>query len=119
MPSRGEHALIGFVFGAGAYALVKHLQNEEINPAYALGWGCVGAGVALVPDILEPASTPLHRGVVHSAAMGAVVLYGTKKALDSQELTPECKAASASVAAAFLSHLLADSMTPAGIPLIR
>jgi len=118
MSNSKEHALFGFLVGTGAYLLAKRIQNEKINWGNALGWGVVGAGVALVPDILEPALSPIHRGAAHSLVAGGTVLYATKKAWDSENLTSDQKTAVASVAAAYLSHLIADSTTPAGLPIL-
>ena len=109
---------LGFIVGAVGYRFVKKIQNEEVNPWNALGWGVVGAGVALVPDLFEPAITPLHRGIVHSVTTVGVVTIVTKTAWDSPDLNGEQTAAVASMYGALISHLIADSATPVGLPLI-
>ena len=118
MPNASEHALIGFLFGAGGYALVKHIQGEEIDPAHALGWGVVGAGVALLPDVIEPAVAPTHRAFAHSIVTTGLVTQAVKSAWDNPEGTTEQKAVATSMGAAYLSHLLLDATTPAGLPVV-
>lgn len=119
MSNAEEHMLLGFIVGAAGYAVVKHIHGEEINIGHALGWGIVGAGVAVLPDIIEPASVgPMHRAFAHSAVAAGLVTYTAKKAWDSPELTGDQKAAFTSLGAAYLSHLLLDSGTPVGLPLV-
>ncbi len=119
MSNAREHMFFGFIVGAVGYAVVKHLQGEEINFGNALGWGMMGAGVAILPDVIEPASAgPTHRAFAHSAATAGLIAYTAKKALDSPQLSSDQKAALTSVSAAYLSHLLLDSTTPSGLPLI-
>ena len=119
MPNATTHAALGFLFGAAGYIIVKKLQNEEPDPVNALGWGVVGAGVALLPDLVEPSTAgPMHRSFVHSVAAAGAATYVTKKVWDNPELSSDEKAALVSVYGAFMSHLIADSTTPAGLPLL-
>ena len=119
MPNAGKHAMIGFAVGALGYAIVKHIQGEEIDVGNALGWGIVGAGVALLPDMIEPSSLgPMHRSFAHSAVAAGMVTYATKAAWENPNLTNDHKAIATSVGAAYLSHLFLDATTPAGLPLI-
>lgn len=117
MSNRETHMLAGFAFGSLGYALVKIAQNEEVDLGHAIGWGVVGAGVATLPDIIEPATGPLHRAFAHSFTAGGLVALSTKIVYDNPNLTSDEKAAFVSVASAFGSHLLLDAGTPAGLPL--
>ncbi|MBI5222814.1 metal-dependent hydrolase [Candidatus Micrarchaeota archaeon] len=118
MSNKEEHALIGALVGFGGYVIAKYMLNEEVNWGNALCWGAVGAGVALVPDILEPAVSPNHRAIAHSLVTGGALLYTTKRVWDSSELNSEQKAGASALIGAYLSHLVADSMTPAGLPVL-
>ena len=119
MSNAEAHALAGFFVGAFGYAIVKHIQGEEINPVYAFGWGVVGAGVALLPDVIEPSSIgPAHRAVAHSVVTAGLVTYTAKKAWENPYLTGDQKAAATAMGAAFLSHLMLDATTPAGLPIL-
>lgn len=118
MSNRGEHMLAGFLVGAVGYALVKTIQQEEIDLGHAIGWGVVGAGVALLPDLIEPAAGPMHRATAHSLAAGGLLTLTTKAVYDNPNLSGEEKAVFCSLAAAYGSHLLLDAGTPAGLPMI-
>ncbi|MFA4983177.1 MAG: metal-dependent hydrolase [Candidatus Micrarchaeia archaeon] len=117
MSDRTTHIALGFLFGTVGYCVVKKLQNEEIDMGNAIGWGIVGAGVAVLPDIIEPATSPMHRAFAHSVMAAGTATCVTKMAWDSQELSGEQKAAIVSLFGAYMSHLLADSATPAGLPM--
>ena len=118
MPNKGEHALIGALIGFGGYVVAKRILDEEVNWGNALCWGAIGAWVAILPDILEPAISPNHRTVAHSLVTGGALLYTTKKVWDNPELTSEQKAGASALIGAYLSHLVADSVTPAGLPIL-
>lgn len=118
MSKNGEHMILGAFFGLGAYAAAKRAQGEEVNWENALGWGLIGAGVATLPDVLEPANGPNHRSFAHSLTAAGIVTHMAKEAWGQSTTSSEQKAAAASLAAAYLSHLLADSTTPARIPII-
>lgn len=73
MSKKAVHVAVGAVTGAGAAALVANRNNEnafelvlQVLGGFAGGWH----GGAL-PDVLEPALTPVHRGAAHSLAMFA------------------------------------------------
>lgn len=110
------------VFGATAWAIVAHWGG--MGPVDPLDVGAAAFG-ALLPDIdhpqsavgrrLAPISVPLsavvgHRGVTHSllaVALAAVVLFFWGGI-----------AMVAPVVVGYLSHLLADSLTLSGVPLL-
>lgn len=118
MSNRGEHALFGAIIGFGGYVVAKQILNEEINLGNALCWGVVGAGVAVLPDILEPAINANHRAIAHSLVAGGTLVYATKKVWENSELNSEQKAGVSSLIAAYLSHLALDASTPASLPVI-
>jgi membrane-bound metal-dependent hydrolase YbcI (DUF457 family) len=116
MSNSVQHALIGGLIGCGLYLVAKRMMNEEPELGPALGCGLLGAGVALLPDIIEPATSPMHRAFAHSVATGGLVVLGTKSIYDHPEIPNEQKAVVGSLAGAYLSHLLLDAGTPAGLP---
>lgn len=118
MSNKGEHMLLGGLACFGGYILIKRMLNEEVNFGNALCCGIVGAGVARLPDIIEPAINPSHRAIAHSLATSGALIYTTKKVLETQRFDSDQKAAITGLIAAYLSHLAADSTTPAGLPLI-
>lgn len=119
MPNSKEHAILGFFVSAGIYALAKQFSNEEINWGEATKYGMIGAGLALLPDIIEPATGPYHRGFAHSIAISSIVICAVRGIHQSENFNSEQKIAITSLAGAFLSHHVVDAGTPAGIPLIK
>jgi len=118
MPNRGEHALWGALSSAGCYVAAKRLLKEEVNPGTVLGWGLIGAVIGLSPDLLEPATNPKHRKLAHSLSVGGAALYSAKKSWDNPQLNSEQKAGALASVAAYLSHLVLDSTTPASLPIV-
>ena len=107
--------LFGALAGALGYMIAKRLQNEVVDGRTALCWGAVGAGVAQIPDAAEPPTSPKHRAFAHSLTTAGMVAVAAKNAYENPALSNEQKAAAYSIAAAYLSHLLLDAETPAGI----
>lgn len=122
MPNVKTHLFVGAMTGA---AVNIHLQLKRMEQpgAKKFDWGeflicSVAAGAAaLLPDLLEPATTPNHRKFFHSITMAAIVTYAitgdhTKRlsARDVLLLTV--------VGMGYLSHLAADATTPKCIAII-
>lgn len=118
MSNRDEHILLGALLGLGTYVAAKRSQGEEVDLGNAMGCSIAGAVVAALPDIIEPATGPNHRSSAHSLAVAHLVASAAKGTWDSPAASSEQKAVAASIAAAYLSHLLADSVTPASIPIL-
>lgn len=130
MPGARTHFKIGCFVGAG-YAFFRTLarQNEEIecgrrtavDLGEVVGMACVGAltgGLAAgVPDILEPATSPNHRDLFHSAATLVACLKGAGHAQESElEIVYQDLVTCSLLGVA--SHIVADSQTPKGIKLL-
>jgi len=84
-----------------------------------VGCAAVGTVTALVPDVIEPALTPNHRGLAHSVATGSALLrlaYELSCA-ENQAWEEFQKILFASAAAGYVSHLVADGCTPQRLPL--
>lgn len=110
------------VMGAALWVAVAKLSGQNPAEPQALAAAALGA---LLPDIDHPqswagrkmrvVSVPLslvvgHRGITHSAlaVAGAVLLLAT--------MTTQWMAAP--VVIGYLSHLMADGLTPSGVPLL-
>ena len=119
MSNRREHQELSGVVSAFAYLLAKKAQNEPVDTGTFIASIFGGVAVGGLPDIIEPATGANHRGPAHSwtAAVGTVHL--SKQAWESPKLKNEQKAFLIAMGAAYLSHLLADSDTPAGLPLLE
>jgi len=116
MANRLEHMVAGFCISGLVYAWMTHKPGQPVDWNKTAVYGGIGAGVATIPDIVEPATSPSHRGVAHSASGGGLLLGAAKKLMDNPSTGSEGKAVIAALAAAYLSHLVLDAGTPAGIP---
>src|SRR5205085_12505796 len=71
MPNFKDHALVGARVRLAAYC-VKHNIHKTFNAETkfeldkAATWVGVGALAASIPDLIEPATSPNHRGFFHS-----------------------------------------------------
>ena len=94
-------------------------RRFDIGEMLCLGvaGGAVGAAAATLPDMLEPAYHPHHRKFFHSFTAGSLALYGAYRAFDS-EPSSLGKATALSAGAGYAAHLLSDSETAFGIPLL-
>ncbi|TET22720.1 MAG: metal-dependent hydrolase [Candidatus Stahlbacteria bacterium] len=104
-----DHIIIGAVAGCGIYILDRLNKEKEIKFSKLLLCGAAGATIALLPDILEPATNPRHRQLFHSLVSLGFTLSGifvSKKPLTKASF------------AGYTSHLLADLTTPMGLPFL-
>jgi membrane-bound metal-dependent hydrolase YbcI (DUF457 family) len=114
--------LIGAATAALADLCSQYLRADG-DPNWTIDWGeliattAIGSVVGLIPDILEPATSPHHRGVFHSVASGAIVISICRRGY-TEEASPEARMLAVAIAAGYLSHLGADSLTPQSIRLI-
>ncbi len=136
MSSRAEHHRAGIVAGAlvGLVAtIVKGLDREPMDLVIgALGGGLGGVFGARIPDLLEPPTSPDHRGVVHGVAFNAAVLakLAPSAAAASRDLVAGAEdpfdrklrllvgSALVGTTAGHLSHIALDATTPRGLPLL-
>jgi membrane-bound metal-dependent hydrolase YbcI (DUF457 family) len=122
MPGWKTHIIIGAATGA-AVNVALQTGRKVLKPQTPFDWGeffiCTGAAsvAALAPDILEPATSPDHRGFFHSVAMAAIVAYVmTGKHTGKWPTIITLIVGAAGVG--YLSHLIADSTTPKSINLV-
>jgi inner membrane protein len=135
MSSRATHDAIGFGIGALAVFVSARTQGREPTIWEIVGGGLGGLGGSRGPDLLEPAIHPHHRQFAHSAAVlaaGSSVVFGRAMVLqhelarsaahEADPLLCVLKQLGSGVAvglpAGYGSHLVADAMTPRGIPLL-
>ncbi len=118
MVNTGKHVVWGFLVGIATSAIIQKQQNNEVNWNRAAGLGLISAGVAILPDILEPADSPRHRAFAHSAVIGGTIAEIARKTWDSPDIPNRQKEETACVALAYLSHLVLDASTPASLPVI-
>jgi membrane-bound metal-dependent hydrolase YbcI (DUF457 family) len=114
-----EHIFIGFISFLG-YSYFIDLIGKSANVPWVYGLIVVIVG-SIIPDILEPATNRRHRRICHSvgALMSMVLLFGIT-ALIAIIISFLSNFSIFYIASCFflgyLFHLLADSITPAGLP---
>jgi membrane-bound metal-dependent hydrolase YbcI (DUF457 family) len=119
MPNADTHILAGLLVGAATSALCQ-LSERESSPDKKLDWGelCIcalaGASAALLPDILEPATSPNHRQFCHSVTAAALVAYSIS-GRHTDTWSTETKKLVAALGMGYLSHLMLDGGTPKSI----
>ena len=114
----GKHMAIGAALGFGVYLLYKYLKNEPPSLVGTLMSLFGGAFAGLLPDLLEPATNPNHRSCFHSVALVLILIYGNYKVWENNDLSEDQKLAVSLISTAYSSHLVADSTTTKGLPLL-
>lgn len=114
----GKHIAIGALLGFGGYLFYKYLKNEPPSLVGTLMSLLGGAFAGLLPDLLEPATNPNHRSLFHSVTLLALLLYGNYKVWQNDNLNEHQKLAMSLLSTAYSSHLIADSATTKGLPLL-
>lgn len=130
MPNSSEHGLLGTFLGVGLClreeaARTPALQNVGVefktqqmpDLLRILGFALIGGLCAQLPDMMEPATSPNHRGPCHSWAALALLWYAAF-GQHSQAWSPEQRLLIRTVAATYGSHLALDALTPKSLPLV-
>ena len=118
MSSGKTHLAVGAITGL-SIALIDNKKHKLIhNPIVA---PALGAFFGKLPDIIEPAFHPNHRQFFHSALTFSAIGIGLYKAYNWEPETgfDEIVRGLTLIAGfSYLSHLVCDSTTPKGLPLI-
>jgi len=118
MPNFKQHFIAGLAVGA-TINLVSQLNRRGEDTTFDFGELCVcsllAAGAASVPDMLEPATSPNHRGFFHSLVMAAFVAYSMSDD-HTKRLSPAVRYLLLLLGPGYLSHLVLDARTPKCIP---
>ena len=116
--NRRTHMVVGGGAGLVTYLLMKQAFNEEPTLKGALLWATVGALAAAVPDGLEPAVSSHHRGTFHSVTITVSLSYLLYRAIKYGNIEKDLKLLFGVLGSGYGSHLVLDSFTPRGLPLI-
>jgi membrane-bound metal-dependent hydrolase YbcI (DUF457 family) len=118
MPQTKLHTIIGAVTSASFYAIDRGISNKPID-GEALGASFMLGGLAgALPDILEPPLHRRHRSFFHSFTTLSAAAYTFTRIDENEDLSDDQKILLKAALAAYLSHLLLDSRTPVGLPLL-
>ncbi len=118
MADTKTHALIAGVAGVGAYAVYCHRNAQEIRFLDAVTSGLIAVVGGLAPDLLEPAIHPNHRSLFHSLAAGTALIHGTNEVQSNDRITDAAKLILVLLVVGYVSHLIADALTPKGLPVL-
>lgn len=118
MARKSGHMLVGALVGLAAYGIYKHLKSEPWTLEGSLAATASGSLVALLPDVLEPALHPNHRGFFHSVVCAGGTIYLAKAAIKSSAIPAEAKMPLLVMTASLTSHWVLDFGTPASLKLI-
>ena len=113
-----EHAFLGGLIGLGSYMLHRLAKQKPVNLFEMVVSTIGGAGAAVLPDILEPATEPDHRSIFHSATTPALLSRANLDLWADDGLSEDQKLALSVLSTAYNSHLIADSTTKKGLPLL-
>ena len=101
MPNGATHARVGAASGVAVAAYRARTAPMDQLIAEAVG-GLIGGWVGgVLPDLLEPATSPNHRKLAHSAAAGGALTFAR-----IAEWQATCRAAADAAAIRALSHPL-------------
>lgn len=131
MPNKAEHTKAAAIAGGLTSALFNLIQQSNRMQAgeqkkfkwgqflgrTAIGTG-IGAAAGNIPDLLEPATSPHHRKFFHSAVFTLSLTAGTVRILKAPEIHDGTKEMAFVGYVGIVSHLILDSQTPRGLPLI-
>ena len=117
-----QHFAIGVGVGL-VLNLLKQGVQMQLDPTRKFKWlelagyGAIGGTIALVPDMIEPASHPNHRAFFHSATCGGIAVYAPHGE-HAQKWEPAARHLAQSVCWCYVSHLEADATTPKSLRFI-
>jgi membrane-bound metal-dependent hydrolase YbcI (DUF457 family) len=118
MSSKEEHQIFGALVGASSYLGYKNARNEPLILGELIGFALGGGFVASLPDEIEPPTNPKHRKFFHSGSALALAAVAAKAISENPQLTPMQKHTYLTGIAAYCGHLVQDSTTPAGLPIM-
>lgn len=118
-PNAAVHRL-GAALTIGTISLLNEKDDQKLIQNTALKATAAYAAGTLA-DILEPACNPNHRQFFHSLGFAGILAYGLYKAYKWQPTKKNHKVlrdALMIIGGAYLVHLVMDSSTPKGLPII-
>ena len=119
MPNRNTHMLAGGITGGCNYLLQHKKNNMEINILELIGVFASSSVVGVLADIIDPPSNPNHRSLGHSLGINTMLIPHLWKLIENNEnMSFKQKKFYQSLIYAYGSHLILDSTTPKGLPLI-
>lgn len=117
MANSENHIIGGCGLALLGYLVDRHRSGQPADPGEMLGVGISGALGGIAPDILEPATNPRHRKTAHSGG-ALVTALKTYSCTGTTSLNESQRTVLKAFVLGYVSHLVLDSDTPAGIPIV-
>jgi inner membrane protein len=120
MSNGATHRLTSGVGVGLTFALQEYNETGELS-AKPLVAGSIASILGSLPDLVEPATNPHHRQFFHSYAFAIIlggVTYQIYKWEPESTLQDIIRFLLLVASGAYLIHLLYDSQTPRGLPII-
>jgi membrane-bound metal-dependent hydrolase YbcI (DUF457 family) len=120
MPNFKDHLLISGFASAGTYLVMCRYYGRQPHLGELIL--CTGTGLltGALPDVIEPAIHPNHRAFGHSILVGGGLakLAMTNCARENAAWEEFLKILAAVGTVAYVCHLIADGLTPTGLPFL-
>jgi len=113
-----DHEVLGALIALANDCAYKQKKGQPMTFGDVIKSLVIGGLAGIAPDIIEPATNPNHRGVFHSVGLLKILAYAQDRTWQTQNLTEEQKQLISTLIDAYSSHLLSDSTTPKGLPLL-
>jgi len=121
MANRNFHLTIGGISGGGRYLLDISNKKENIHIGELMASILGGVLGGVIPDYLDPPTSPNHRALAHSVSLGGGLIYKIDyifKFIDDLDIPCFIKCFLKSFIVGYLSHLVVDSRTTKSLPLL-
>ncbi len=120
MPNANEHRVKAGIAVGLAVAALDQDDDQNMLPSALIASG-IAYATGTLPDIIEPATNPNHRQFFHSWPVFGLVGYGIYKNWQWEpktKLQNTLKIIGYGIGGAYAVHLMMDSRTPKGLPII-
>ncbi len=116
--TKRHHIKVGVIIGFVANYALRWFVRSDISVGFILSiiLGVIGA---ILPDVLEPPKSKWHRKFFHSKILLIIILFAILIVIGFPWLNGALKAGLLIVLISYLSHLIMDSRTPAGLPFLN
>lgn len=113
-----DHGVLGALIALANDWTYKQKKGQPMTFGDIIKSLVLGGLAGMAPDIIEPATSPNHRGFFHSVGMLKILAYAQDRTCQAQNLTEAQKQLASTLIDAYTSHLLSDSTTQKGLPLL-
>lgn len=113
-----DHEVLGALIALANECAYKQKKGQPMTLGDIIKSLVLGGLAGIAPDIIEPATSPNHRGFFHSVGMLKILVHVQEKTWQAQNLKEEQKQLISALIDAYKSHLLSDSTTTKGLPLL-